>query len=272
MNCCGADKCCVCDLSDEEVRLMRVSGKAKFLIFVLRKWKADKKLQSMKGVVPSDDYFEKQKQEVLQFKASQVANDKAGMPCVDTGSLSTEAEQSMWESFAELEEQDAHKRAFGGNVGAPAINLDSAGNLITPWGNSEPPVAPDRSIGSMLADDEVAELRDADAAMSELYDLNENKDDYLTSAQPPAIVKARTMETFPTSTFLPRPPSMVPFDIGSPSSSAAKFDFGSPPPQQSGFSVILSKRIRDCCWPTSCHRKHPLRHFLRLEIARNCCA
>ena len=62
----------------------------------------------------------------------------------------------MWESFDELEEQEALKKAFGGNVGAPAINLDLAGNLITPWGNAEPPVAPDRSIGSMLADDEVA--------------------------------------------------------------------------------------------------------------------
>ena len=78
---------------------------------------------------------------------------------------------TMWDSFDELEEQEAHARAFGGNVGAPAINLDPAGNLIPPWGNSEPPVAADRSIGSMLADDEVAELRDADAAMSQLYDL-----------------------------------------------------------------------------------------------------
>ena len=38
----------------------------------------------------------------------------------------------MWDSFGELEEQEAHERAFGGNVGAPAINLDSAGNLIPP--------------------------------------------------------------------------------------------------------------------------------------------
>jgi hypothetical protein len=138
----------------------------------------------------------------------------------------------MWDSFDELEQQEAHARAFGGNVGAPAINLDSAGNLITPWGNSEPPVAPDRSICSMLADDEVAELRDADAAMSELYDLNE-KDVYLISDQPPATVKGRTMETIPSSTFLPRPPSTVPFDIGSPFSSAAKFDIGSPLPLSS---------------------------------------
>ena len=137
MTCCAGDKCCVCDLSDEDVRLLRISGKAKFLIFVLRKWKVDKELQSMKGVVPSDDYFEKQKQEVMTFKASEAANKKAGMPCVDTGSfLGVKAEQSMWDSFEELEEQEAHKRAFGGNVGAPAINLDSAGNVIPPW---EPP-------------------------------------------------------------------------------------------------------------------------------------
>ena len=64
--------------------------------------------------------------------------------------------------------------------------------------------------------------------MSELYDLNE-KDIYLTSTQPPAIVKVRTMETFPSSTIIPRPPSTVPFDISSPSASAAKFDIGSPP-------------------------------------------
>ena len=133
MTCCAGDKCCVCDLSDEDVRLLRISGKAKFLIFVLRKWKVDKKLHSMKRVVPSDDYFEKQKQGVLEFKASEAANKKAGMPCVDTGSFSAASEQTIWDSFGELEEQEAHARAFGGIVGAPAINLDSAGNLIPPY-------------------------------------------------------------------------------------------------------------------------------------------
>ena len=42
ITCCGIDKCCVYDLSDEEVRLMKVSGKVKFLIFVLRKWRVKK--------------------------------------------------------------------------------------------------------------------------------------------------------------------------------------------------------------------------------------
>ena len=99
MTCCAGDKFCVCDLSDEDVRLLKISGKAKFLIFVLRKRKVDQKLQSMKGVVPSDDYFEKQKQEVMEFKASEAANKKAGMPCVDTGSFSAASEQSMWDSL-----------------------------------------------------------------------------------------------------------------------------------------------------------------------------
>lgn len=137
----------------------------------------------------------------------------------------------MWDSFEELEEQEAHKRAFGGNVDAPAINLDSTGSVILPW---KPPVTQDRSIGSMLADDEVAELRDADEAMSQLYEEN-TSDELLFSSQPPAILKlkAHTMETFPASTFLPRPPSVVPFDIGSPPPSAVKFDIGSPPPLSS---------------------------------------
>jgi hypothetical protein len=154
-------------MPDEDVRAMRITGKAKFLIFVLRKWKVEKSLQSMKGVVPSGEFFEQQKQEVMAFKASEAANTNAEMPCVDTGSfLGVKEEQSMWDSFEELEEQEAHKRAFGGSVGAPAINLDSGGNVIPPW---EPPVTREKSIGSMLADDEVAELRDADEALVEVH-------------------------------------------------------------------------------------------------------
>ena len=42
MTCCSGDKCCVCDMTDEQVREMKIGGSAKFLIFVLRKWKADK--------------------------------------------------------------------------------------------------------------------------------------------------------------------------------------------------------------------------------------
>ena len=94
MTCCSGDKCCVCDISDEDVRLLKISGKAKILIFVLRKWKEDKKLQSMKGVVPSDDCFEKQKQEVMTFKANEVAN------------------KESWNAVCR------HRQSFGGGGGA----------------------------------------------------------------------------------------------------------------------------------------------------------
>ena len=46
------------------------------------------------------------------------------MPCVGTNSFNAASEQSMWDDFGELEEQEAKAKAFGGNVGAPVISLD----------------------------------------------------------------------------------------------------------------------------------------------------
>ena len=134
---------------------MEVTGKVKFLVFVLRKWKEDKRLQSMKGVVPPDDFFEKQRQEVIEFKASQAANKKTGMPCVDTNYLSiypAKGEQSMWEIFEELDQQEEKAKAFTDKVGFPAIKLDSTVDLTAPVENSELQVTPDRSVSLMLAD------------------------------------------------------------------------------------------------------------------------
>ena len=76
MDCCPADsRCGVCVMTDDEVRNMKIRKGAKFVIFVMRGWKKDRKLNSMKGVVPDQEYFKKKMSEAKTYRESQGANE-----------------------------------------------------------------------------------------------------------------------------------------------------------------------------------------------------
>ena len=55
---------------------MKIRAPAKFVIFVMRGWKADKKLSSMKGVEPTRDYFQTKLKVAKKYKADKVAKEK----------------------------------------------------------------------------------------------------------------------------------------------------------------------------------------------------
>ena len=83
MGCCPADsRCCVCSMTDDEVRSMKIKPGAKFVIFVMRGWKKDNKLSSMKGVVPSQEYFKKKMAEAKAYKESLAAKETS-VPCIE---------------------------------------------------------------------------------------------------------------------------------------------------------------------------------------------
>ena len=83
MGCCPADsRCCVCVMTDDEVRNMKVRKGAKFVIFVMRGWKKDRKLTSMKGVVPDQEYFKKKLAEAKTYRESQGAKETSA-PCIE---------------------------------------------------------------------------------------------------------------------------------------------------------------------------------------------
>ena len=66
---------------------MKIRPPAKFVIFVMRGWKADKKLSSMKGVEPTHDYFQTKLKEAKKHKAGKVAKEKQDQeistPCIE---------------------------------------------------------------------------------------------------------------------------------------------------------------------------------------------
>ena len=74
----------------------------------------------MKGIAPTDDYFEIQKKAAIEFK-ERAASGKAGMPCVGDDNFDYSSDQTMWDTLGDLEEKEAQARAFGGGVGAPVI-------------------------------------------------------------------------------------------------------------------------------------------------------
>ena len=69
-------------MTDDEVRNMKVRKGAKFVIFVMRGWKKDRKLTSMKGVVPDQEYFKKKLAEAKTYRESQGAKETSA-PCIE---------------------------------------------------------------------------------------------------------------------------------------------------------------------------------------------
>jgi len=69
-------------MTDDEVRSMKVKSGAKFVIFVMRGWKKDHNLRSMKGVVPAQEYFKKKMAEAKAYKEG-LATKETSVPCIE---------------------------------------------------------------------------------------------------------------------------------------------------------------------------------------------
>ena len=82
MTFCIEGKCCVFDMTDEEVRELKkrgASGGGIFVTFVLRAYAAENKLVSMKSVVPPSEFFEAMKAKIA---ATKTAKGSAGVATI----------------------------------------------------------------------------------------------------------------------------------------------------------------------------------------------